>query len=75
MPLGDPKALEPQRMCGRDEICKGLGGFLNLWSTMVNDDSYGKFKLSNEPISQYWRDAKEALDLSLPSTKTLRNGF
>ena len=51
VPLGDPKALKPQKMCGYDEICKGLGRFLNLWSAMVNDDFFGEFRRKNKPVS------------------------
>ena len=30
MPHGDLKAMKPQKMHGHDEVCNGLGGFLNL---------------------------------------------
>ena len=51
MPLKDPKALKPQKMCAHDEVCKGLGGFLNLWSAMANDDFSREFRRKNEPVS------------------------
>ena len=75
VPRGDPMALKPQKMSGHDEVYKGLGGFLNLWSAMANDDFSGEFRRKNEPLSQYWRDTKVALDLLLPSEKSLRRGF
>ena len=46
-------ALKPQKMCGHDEVYKGLGGFLNLWSAMANDDFSREFRRKNEPLSQY----------------------
>ena len=62
-------------MRGHDEVYKGLGGFLNLWSAMANDDFSGEFRRKNEPLSQYWRDVKAALDLPLPLEESLRGGF
>ena len=53
VPHGDPMALKLQKMCGHDEVFKGLGGFLNLWSAMANDDFSGEFRRKNEPLSQY----------------------
>ena len=46
-------------------MCKGLGGFLNLWSAMANDDFSGEYRRKNKPMSQYWRGVKVVLDLSL----------
>ena len=51
VPRGDLKALKPQKMCGHDEVCKGIGGFLNLWSAMANDDFLGEFRRKNKPMS------------------------
>ena len=53
MPRGDPKALKPQEMCAYDKVCKGIGGVLNLWSAMANDDFSSKFRWRNELVSQY----------------------
>ena len=58
-----------------DEVCKGLGGFLNLWSAMANDDFFEEFKRTNESLSQYWRGVKAALDLPLLVEEYLRDGF
>ena len=57
VPLGDPKVLKPQKMMKftHDEVCKGLEGFLNLWSAMANDDFSREFRRKNKPMSQYWR--------------------
>ena len=68
-------ALKPQKMRGHDEVYKGLGGFLNLWSAMPNDDFSGEFRRKNESLSQYWRNVKAALDLPLLSEESLRGGF
>ena len=67
-------ALKPQKMRGHDEG-KGLGGFLNLWSAMANDDFFGEFRRKNEPLSEYWRDVKATLDLPLPLVESPRGGF
>ena len=75
VPHGDPKALKAQKMRGHDEVCKGLGGFLNLWSAMATDDFSGEFRRKNEPVSQYWRGVKAALDLPLPIEEYLKDGF
>ena len=75
VPRGDPMALKPQKMRGHDEVYKGLGGFLNLWSAMANDDFSGEFRRKHEPLSQYWRDVKAALDLPLPLEESVRSGF
>ena len=55
-----------------DEVCKGLGGFLNLWSAMANDDFFGEFKRKNEHVSQYWRRVKATLHLPLPIKESLK---
>ena len=68
-------ALKPQKMHGHDEVYKGLGGFLNLWSAMANDDFSRGFRRKNEPMSEYRRDMKAALDLPLPSVESLRGRF
>ena len=75
VPRGDPKALKPQKMRGHDEVYKGLGGFLNLWSAMANDNFSREFRRKNEPVSQYWRGVKAALDLLLPIEECLKDGF
>ena len=62
-------------MRGHDEVYKGLGGFLNLWSAMANDDFFGEFRRKNEPLSEYWRGVKVTLDLLLPLVESLRSGF
>ena len=75
VPHEDPKALKPLQMRGHDEVCKGLGGFINLWNTMANDDLSGEFQRMNEPMSHYWRDVKAALDLPLSLEETLKDGI
>ena len=75
VPFGDLKALKPQKMHAHDEVCKGLGGFLNLWSAMANDDFFGEFRRKNELMSQYWRDVNAALDLPLPTEEYLKDSI
>ena len=68
-------ALKSQKMRGHDEVYKGLGGFFNLWSAMANNDFSREFTRKNEPLSQYWRDEKVALDLLLQAEKSLKGNF
>ena len=42
---------------------------------MANDDFSGEFRRKNEPVSQYWRKVKAALDLLLPIEECLKDGF
>ena len=42
---------------------------------MANDDFSGEFRKKNEPLSEYWRGVKAALDLPLPSVESLRGEF
>ena len=56
VPSGSPIPLVPYRMKNFDEVAKGLGGFVNLWDTMANEDIFGEFKRQNEPLSYYWSD-------------------
>ena len=42
---------------------------------MANDDFSREFRRTNEPLGEYWRDVKAALDLLLPSEKSLGCGF
>ena len=42
---------------------------------MATDDFSGEFRRKNEPMSQYWRDVKAALDLPLPNEEYLKDGF
>ena len=58
-----------------DEVCNGLQRALNLWNAMANNGFSGEFKRTNEPISQYWKDIKVALNLLLPLEETLKEGF
>ena len=75
VPFKDPKALKPQKMCGHDEVCKGLEGFLNLWSAMAYDDFSREFRRKSEPMSQYWRGVKAAIDLPFATEESLKDGF
>ena len=51
VPHGDLMAFKSQKICEHDEVYKGLGEFLNLWSAMANDDFFGEFRRKNKPLS------------------------
>ena len=68
-------ALKLKKMRGHNEVCKGLGGFLNLWNGMANDNLLGEFRRKIEPVRYYWRGMKTTLDEPLPSEDHLRNEF
>jgi hypothetical protein len=75
VPSGSPVLLVPHRMRNFDEVAKGLGGFVNLWDTMANEDISGKFRRRNEPLSYYWRAVMSAMDAAISVQRTLQNGF
>ena len=75
MPSGSPVPLVPQKMKNFDEVAKGLGGFVNLWDTMVNEDISGEFRRQNKPLSYYWRAITSAIDATISVLRTLQNGF
>jgi hypothetical protein len=58
-----------------DEVAKGLGGFVNLWDTMANEDISSEFRRQNEPLSYYWRAVTLAMDVAISIPQTLQNGF
>jgi len=68
--LGDPKALKSLKMCGHDNVSKGLRGLINLWSTMANDNLSREFRRLVEHVGYYWRSLK-----ALPIEESLRNDF
>ena len=73
---GDLMALKLEKMRGHNEVCKGLGGFLNLWNGMANDDLSREFRRKIELVKYYCRGMKTALDEPLPSEDCLRDtGF
>ncbi|KAG0572237.1 hypothetical protein KC19_VG078600 [Ceratodon purpureus] len=75
LPLGSPNALPAQCMKNKDEIIRGIGGFINHWDTMANEDLSGEFRRRNEGISQYWKGVHQALEEDIISPSTLRDGF
>jgi hypothetical protein len=75
VPSGSPVPLDPQRMRNFDEITKGLSGFVNLWDTMANKDTFGEFRRRNELLSYYWRAVRSAMALDISVSETLRGGF
>jgi hypothetical protein len=75
VPSGSPVPLVPHKMRNFDEVAKGLGGFVNLWDTMANEDISGEFRRQNEPLSYYWRAVTLAMDVAILVPQTLQNGF
>jgi hypothetical protein len=75
VPSSSPVPLVPHKMRNFDEVAKGLGGFVNLWDTMANEDISGEFRRQNEPLSYYWRAVTSAMDAAISVPQTLQNGF
>jgi hypothetical protein len=75
VPSGSPVPLVPHKMRNFDEVAKGLGGFVNLWDTMANEDIFGEFRRQNEPLSYYWRAVTSTMDATTSVLQTLQNGF
>ena len=75
VPSSSPVLLVPHKMRNFDEVVKGLGGFVNLWNTMANEDISGKFKRRNKPLNYYWRAITSAMDAAILVLQTLQNGF
>ena len=75
VPSGSLVRLVFQRMRNFDEVAKGLGGFVNLWDTMVNKDISGDFRRRSEPLSYYWRVVKSPMASKILVQQTLQNGF
>jgi hypothetical protein len=75
VPSGSPVSLVPHKMRNFDEVAKGLGGFVNLWDTMANEDISSEFRRQNEPLSYYWRAVMSAMDAAISVLQTLQNGF
>ena len=75
LPLGASYALPTQSMKNKDKIIRGIGGFINHWDTMANDNLSGEYRRRIEGISRYWKGLHQALseDIILPST--LRDRF
>ena len=75
VPCGDPPPLVPQKMRSLDEIKRGLNGFIGHWSGMADDDQSGEFKRKNNPIKDYWKGVRTALDADLEPSARLHDGF
>jgi hypothetical protein len=65
VPSGSPVLLVPHKMRNFDEVAKGLGGFVNLWDTMTNEDISSEFRRRNEPLSYYWRVVTSPMDVAI----------
>ena len=75
MPSSFPVPLVPHRMRNLDEVAKDLGGFVNLWDTMANEDISSEFKRQNEPLSYYWRVVTSVIDAAILVPQTLQKGL
>jgi hypothetical protein len=65
VPSGSPVPLVPHKMRNFDEVEKGLGGFVNLWDIMANEDISGNFRRRNEPLSYYWKAITSAMNVAI----------
>ena len=79
LPTGDPFAATPIPMRNKDEIVKGLAGFIRHWESLAAQDLSGSYLATHGPLIEYWKGVKEALELPstvLPSARlVLADGF
>ena len=75
VPSGDPLPLVPQKMRSLDEIKRGLNGFIAHWNGMAEDDLSGEFRRKNDPLKEYWKGVRTALDVALEPREGLLQGF
>ena len=48
-----------------EEIKKELDGYIEYWRKMADSDESGEFRRKNDPVKEYWKGVREALDLPL----------
>ena len=75
VPRGSPPPVAPEKKKTYDETKKGLDGFIAYWTQMANEDHSGEFRRKNEPIRNYWKGVRAALDAPLLVRDTLQYGF
>lgn len=75
VPSGSPPPLAPVHKPGLEQVKRGLNGFITHWTEMANDDLSGEFRRKNDPIKDYWKGVRVALDSPLMVRTTLEDGF
>ena len=60
--IGSPRPIRPQEMRSIEEIKKGLDGYIEYWRKMADSDESGEFRRKNDPVKEYWKGVREALD-------------
>ena len=58
-----------------EEIKKGLDGYIEYWRKMANSDESGEFRRKNDPVKEYWKGVREALDEPMQERERLKEGF
>ena len=64
VPTRSPRPIHPQEMRSIEEIKKGLDGYIEYWRKMADSDESGEFRRKNDPVKEYWKGVREALDES-----------
>ena len=74
LPTGEMKPLAPIPMKNRDEIVKGIAGFIKMWETSCAEDISGEFRRRHDAVIRYWRAVKLALVEPMEVPSSLKNG-
>ena len=45
-----------------EEIKKGLDGYIEYWRKMADSDESREFRRKNDPVKEYWKGVRKALD-------------
>ena len=75
VPTGSPRPVRPQEMRSIEEIKKGLDGYIEYWWKMADSDESGEFRRKNDPVKEYWKGVREALDEPMQERERLMEGF
>ena len=75
VPTGSPRPVRPQEMRSIEEIKKGLDGYIEYWRKMADSDESGEFRRKNDPVKEYWKGVREALDEPYQERERLMEGF
>ena len=75
VPTGSPRPVRPQEMRSIEEIKKGLDGYIEYWRKMADSDESGEFRRKNDPVKDYWKGVREALDEPMQERERLMEGF
>ena len=74
LPTGEMKPLAPIPMKNRDDIVKGIGGFIKMWETSCTEDISGEYRRQHDTVIRYWRAVMLALVEPIEVFSSLRNG-